>query len=73
VFIVFSLLISLFPLHLFFFVHVSNKTWVQEVGAQTNRAFAILVAPSQKKTTGDENKYEGGGYHFKMFIKEAFV
>jgi hypothetical protein len=64
VFIVFILLISSTPksglvlsewstLHLFFFVHVLNKIWVQEVGTRTNRSVAISVALSLKKTHGE--------------------
>jgi hypothetical protein len=39
-------------LHLFFFVHVPDKIWVQEVGTRTSRAFARSVTPSLKKTHG---------------------
>jgi hypothetical protein len=37
-------------LHLFFFVHVPDKIWVQEVGTQTIRAFArsVMSEPDQK-------------------------
>jgi hypothetical protein len=39
-------------LHLFFFVHVPDKIWVQEVGTRTSRAFARSAMPSPKTTHG---------------------
>jgi hypothetical protein len=58
-------------LHLFFFVHVPDKIWVQEVGTRTNRVVARSVTPSPKKPMGDENKDDGVGDPFKMLLEEA--
>jgi hypothetical protein len=60
-------------LHLFFFVHVPDKIWVQEVGTQTNRAFGRSTAPSPTKTMGDEKKDDGERDPFKMFLKEVLA
>jgi hypothetical protein len=60
-------------LHLFFFVHVPDKIWVQEVGTRTNRAIARSVTPSLKKPMGDEKKDDGAGDPFKMFLEEALA
>jgi hypothetical protein len=38
--------------HLFFYVHVPDKIWVQEVGTRTSRSFARSATPSPKKTHG---------------------
>jgi hypothetical protein len=60
-------------LHLFFFVHVPDKIWVQEVGTRTSRAFARSVAPSPKKPMGDEKKDDGVGDPFKMLLEESLA
>jgi hypothetical protein len=61
-------------LHLFFFMHVPDKIWVQEVGTQTNRAYCKIdcVEPEQQPM-GDENKYDGVRYPFKMFLEESHL
>jgi hypothetical protein len=43
-------------IHLFFFVHVPDKIWVQEFGTQTSRSFAILATPSPKTTHGGQEQ-----------------
>jgi hypothetical protein len=60
-------------LHLFFFVHVPDKIWVQEVGTRTNRFVARSVMSSPKKPMGDENKDDGAGDPIKMFLEEALT
>jgi hypothetical protein len=60
-------------LHLFFFVHVPDKIWVQEVGTRTNRAITISVALSPTKTHGDEKKDDGVGDPIKMLLEEALA
>jgi hypothetical protein len=60
-------------LHLFFFVHVPDKIWVQEVGTRTNRDVAISVCRAQKQPMGDEKKDDGAGDPIKMLLKEALV
>jgi hypothetical protein len=38
-------------LHLFFFVHVPDKIWVQEVGTRTNRSFARSIASEPEQNS----------------------
>jgi hypothetical protein len=60
-------------LHLFFFVHVPDTIWVQEVGTRTNRAITRLVASILITTHGDEKNYDGEGYPIKIFLKESLT
>jgi hypothetical protein len=60
-------------LHLFFFVHVLDKVWVQEVGTRTNRAITRSVARARQQTMGDEKKYDEAGDHIKMMLEEALT
>jgi hypothetical protein len=62
-----------FALHLFFFVHVPDKIWVQEVGTQTNRAITRSFTLSPKKPMGDEKKDDGAGDPIKMLLEEALA
>jgi hypothetical protein len=43
-------------LHLFFFMHVPDKIWVQEVGTQTSQAFARSVAQIPTKNHGEQEE-----------------
>jgi hypothetical protein len=60
-------------LHLFFFVHVPDKIWVQEVGTRTSRAFARSVTRARQQPMGDEKKDDGAGDPFKMLLEESLA
>jgi hypothetical protein len=47
-----SMVLEQSSLHLFFFVHVLDKIWVQEVGTRTSRAFARSAMLSLTTTHG---------------------
>ena len=59
------------PLDLFFFVHVPDKIWVQEVGTWTNRAITISIVSSP--TTTWQKKDDGAGDPIKMFLEESLM
>jgi hypothetical protein len=61
-------------LHLFFFVHVPDKIWVQEVGTRTSRAFArSVMRRARQQLMGDEKKDDGAGDPFKMLLEESLA
>ena len=60
-------------LHLFFFVHVLDKIWVQEVGTQTNEPLQYWPCRDRKKPMGDEKKYDGARDPIKMFLEKSLV
>jgi hypothetical protein len=60
-------------LHLFFFVHVPDKIWVQEVGTRTIEPLQYRSHQDQQKTMGDENKEDGAIDPFKIFLEESLA